>query len=358
MSQQIRVGIVGCGEVAQVIHLPALRDLADLFRVTALCDVSPSVLETVGGQWPEAGRYADYRDLVASADVDAVLVANPNVYHAEVAIAAIEAGKHVLIEKPYCVSLAEADALEAAAAKAGVTVQVGFMRRYAPAFTEAVRHLESRRGDILLARVHDVIGPNASIINSTSNVARGKDVPEALLEEGRQRMSAAAKAAVGVGEGPKFSAYNLLLGLSSHDISAMRELLGRPKAVLNATQRNGGRVITASFDYGHFVCQFETAVDQIPHFDAHVEVVTPTEILRIAYDTPYIRHLPAKLTVLKGHGTAGTSTDTSFPTRYDSFGVEWRDFHTNVTEGRTPKTSLADARADLEIFRDMIALMQ
>jgi len=357
VSQQIRVGIVGCGEVAQVIHLPALRDLADLFRVTALCDVSPSVLETVGGQWPTAAHHADYRDLVASADVDAVLVANPNVYHAEVAIAAIEAGKHVLIEKPYCVSLAEADALEAAAEKAGVTVQVGFMRRHAPAFTEAVRHLEGRRGDILLARVHDVIGPNARIIDSTSKVARGKDVPEAVLEEGRKRMSAAAKAAIGAGEGPKFAAYNLLLGLSSHDISAMRELLGRPKAVLNATQRNGGRALTASFDYGHFVCQFETAVDQIPHFDAHLEVVTPTEILRIDYDTPYIRHLPAKLTILKGHGTAGTSTDTSFPTRYDSFGVEWRDFHANVTERRTPKTSLTDARADLEIFRDMVALM-
>lgn len=357
MSQKIRVGIVGCGEVAQVIHLPALRDLADLFTVTALCDVSPSVLDSVGQQWPAAARHADYRDLVASAEVDAVLVANPNVYHAEVAIAAMQCGKHVLIEKPFCVSLAEADALEAAAEAAGVTVQVGFMRRHAPAFTEAVQHLARRRDDIILARVHDVIGPNASIINSTSNVARGTDVPPAMLEKGRRRMSTAAIAAIGVGEGPRFNAYNLLLGLSSHDISAMRELLGRPKAVLNATQRSGGRAITATFDYGHFVCQFETAVDQIPHFDAHLEVVTPTEILRIDYDTPYIRHLPAKLTVLKGHGAAGTSTDTSFPTRYDAFGVEWRDFHANVTQGRTPKTSLEDARADLEIFRDMIALM-
>ncbi len=134
--------------------------------------------------------------------------------------------------------------------------------------------------------------PRSSI--STSNVTRAKDVPETVLEEGRRRMSEAALAAVGVGDGPKFMAYNLLLGLSSHDISAMRELIGMPKAVLAATQRNGGRVITASFDYGHFVCNFETAVDRIPHFDAHLEVVTPTEIIRIDYDTPYIRHLPAR----------------------------------------------------------------
>ncbi|HWJ74838.1 MAG TPA: Gfo/Idh/MocA family oxidoreductase [Kaistia sp.] len=357
MTHPIRVGIVGCGEVAQVIHLPALRDLPDLFRVTALCDVSPAVLAAAERHAPDAALFADYRQLVASDDVDAVLVANPNVYHAEVALAAMAAGRHVLIEKPFCVSLAEADALIAAEKAHGVTVQVGFMRRHAPAFVEAVKMLAERRGDIILARVHDVIGPNAAIIDSTSNVTRAKDVAETVLEEGRRRMSEAALAAVGVGEGPKFMAYNLLLGLSSHDISAMRELIGMPKAVLSATQRNGGRVITASFDYGHFVCQFETAVDRIPHFDAHLEVVTPTEIIRVDYDTPYIRHLPAKLTVLSAHGAAGTSTDTSFPTRYDAFAVEWRDFHANVTERRTPKTSLADARQDLELFRDMIASM-
>ena len=357
MPQPLRVGIVGCGEVAQVIHLPALRDLPELFSVTMLCDVSAAVLAASGRQAPDAARVADYRALVASDTVDVVLVANPNIYHAEVALAAMAAGKSVLIEKPFCVSLAEADQLIAAEKAHGVTAQVGFMRRHAPAFVEAVKRIADRRDEIILARVHDVIGPNAAIIDSTSNVTRGKDVPEALLEAGRQRMSEAARAAVGVGDGPKFAAYNLLLGLSSHDISAMRELIGMPNSVLSATQRSGGRAITASFDYGHFVCQFETAVDRIPHFDAHLEVITPTEIIRIDYDTPYIRHLPARLTVLSAHGAAGTSTDTSFPTRYDAFGVEWRDFHANVTGGRRPKTSLTDARADLELFRDMIALM-
>lgn len=263
----------------------------------------------------------------------------------------------MLIEKPFCVSLDEADRLIAAEALSGVTAQVGFMRRYAPAFIEAVQHLAGHRDDIILARVHDVIGQNAIIIDSTSPVIRAKDVPEAVLEEGRQRMSAAAKAAVGIGEGPRFMAYNLLLGLASHDISAMRELIGMPKAVLSATQRHGGRVVTASFDYGHFVCQFEAAVDAIPHFDAYLEVVRPTEIVRVDYDTPYIRHLPAKLTLLKAHGPAGISTDQSFPTRADSFGFEWRGFHTNIMQQLRPKTSLADARQDLELFRDMIGLM-
>ena len=114
MAAVLRVGVVGCGEVAQIIHLPALAQLPEYFSVTALCDVSANVLSGVGDAWGVAARCADYAELVARADVDAVLISNPHVYHAEVALAAMAAGKHVLIEKPMCITLAEADAIIAA----------------------------------------------------------------------------------------------------------------------------------------------------------------------------------------------------------------------------------------------------
>jgi predicted dehydrogenase len=357
MPEPIRVGVVGCGEVAQIIHLPTLRDLGDRFRVTALCDVSRAVLDAVARTVPGAATTLDFRALVARDDVDAVLICNPHVYHAEVAIAAMQAGKHVLIEKPMCITLDEADALLAAEEAAGVVAQVGFMRRHAPAFTEAVARLAPLRGEIVLARVHDVIGANALIIDSTTPVVRGRDVPEELLAAGRAAMAEATRRAIGTGEGPLATAYSLLLGLSSHDVSAMRELLGLPEGVISASQRNGGRAITAAFDYGHYVCQFATAVDRVPHFDAHLEVNTPDEVIRIDYDTPYIRHLPARLTVLRKHGEAGASEAVSYPTRYDSFAVEWRDFHANIAAKRRPKTSIADAKEDLLLFRRMIELM-
>jgi predicted dehydrogenase len=357
MAEPIRVGIVGCGEVAQIIHLPTLRDLGDLFRVTALCDVSRNVLNAVSASLPGVKTFTSYLDLLNASEVDAVLIANPNVFHAEVALDAMKAGKHVLIEKPVCITLDQADELLATEQKYGVTAQVGFMRRHAPAFAEAVERISAVRADIILARVHDVIGQNSLIIDSTTPVVRGDDVDASIVARGRTALSDAMKRAIGFSDGPKAAAYNLLLGLSSHDISAMRELIGKPESVISATVRNGGRAITASFDYGHFVCQFQTAVDRIPHFDAHLEVNTPDEVVRIDYDTPYIRHLPATLTLLKMHGEAGCSQDKSFPTRYDSFGVEWRDFHENITRKRTPKTSIADAREDLMIFKQMIELM-
>src|SRR5258708_9843958 len=100
MANRIRVGIVGCGEVGQIIHIPALQELRDLFSITALCDVSPSVLAAVGARCPGAALYPDYRKLVGDGAVDAVLVGNPDAYHAEVVIAAIQAGNHVLLGKP------------------------------------------------------------------------------------------------------------------------------------------------------------------------------------------------------------------------------------------------------------------
>ena len=343
--------------MAQIIHLPALRDLPDLFEVTALCDLSDIVLERVGSQLRGAKRYGDYRALLGDPQVDAVLIANPHVYHAEVAIAAMAAGKHVLVEKPMCINLAEADALLESEQKSGVTVQVGFMRRHAPAFVEAVERVAKRRSDIILARVHDVIGANAIIIDSTSLVARDPEVVAQHAASAKAAMAAAVERAIGKQSADKANAYGLLLGLASHDVSAMRELLGRPKAVLYAAQRHGGRAISGAFDYGSYVCQFETAVDQIPRYDTHLEVFTPSEVIRVDYDTPYVRSLPAKLSVLGKHGAAGLSAGSSFPTRYDSFTLEWRAFHRHISDRSKPKASLSDAREDLEIFRDMIALM-
>ncbi|CAM2155553.1 putative dehydrogenase [Pararobbsia alpina] len=357
MSRILRVGIVGCGEVAQIIHLPALRELPELFDVTALCDVSQVVLDGVGAWVPSAKRYLRYEDLIASADVDVVLIANPHVYHCEVALAAMSAGKHVMVEKPMCINLQQADALLEAEARSGVFVQVGFMRRYAPAFTAAVERISTMRDNIILARVHDVIGMNSLIIGQTSRVIRGTDIATQSIDDAKRAMAQAVEAAIGVSGGAKARAYEILLGLGSHDISAMRELLGYPKRILHATQRLGGLALTAAIDYGHYVCQYETAIDQIARFDAHLEVYTNTEVVRVEYDTPYVRNLPAKLQVTRASDQVGVDQSSSYATRTDSFVIEWRAFYDNATTGKSPKTSLSDAREDLVIFGDMLALM-
>jgi predicted dehydrogenase len=365
---RIRVGIVGCGEVAQIIHLPSLYQLADIFEVTALCDVSARVLNAIGDHWRVAKRFQDYRELVNQPDVDAILVTNPHVYHTEVTLAAISAGKHVLVEKPMSISLREADQIIAAQRTAGVVVQVGYMRRYAPAFQEA-RRLIPELGKIGLARVHDVIGANALIIRPTSRVIRGTDLSEESKVELRMLQNRRVEEAFGAPVAPGLRrAYLLMLGLSSHDLSVMRELLGMPQRVLTTTwreqadmveesEKSGGRYMTATFDYGGFVCQFETGVDNIPRFDAHIEIFGTDRVLKVQYDTPYIRNLPIQLTITEATHKGGVNRQSIHPEWGDPFVVEWQDFHLNIQQHKEPKTSPADFRQDLELFQAMARLI-
>jgi predicted dehydrogenase len=118
------------------MHWPSLFQLSDRFEVTALCDVSPVILEQLGKFWNVPTLTTDHRELVSSDNVDAVLVANPNAFHAEVTLGAVAAGKHVLVEKPMCVTRREAEQIIAAQENSDLAVQVGYMRRYAPAFLD------------------------------------------------------------------------------------------------------------------------------------------------------------------------------------------------------------------------------
>ena len=100
--KRVNVGVIGLGEVAQVVHLPILEALADRFRLAAVCDVSPTLVRAMGDRYgvPADARYADDRDLVRRDDLDAVLVLTSDEYHADNTIAALQHGKHVLVEKP------------------------------------------------------------------------------------------------------------------------------------------------------------------------------------------------------------------------------------------------------------------
>jgi predicted dehydrogenase len=352
---RLRVGVVGCGEVTQILHLPSLYQLNHLFEVTALCDISPAALNGVGDVWGIQRRYSDYHELVLDSGIDVVLVANPNVDHAETILAAAHAGKHVLVEKPMCVTLEEADRVIASERETGVTIQVGYMRRYASAFVEACQRVAAL-DSIRFARIHDFLGENRQFIEPTSRVIRGDDIPAVITSASRERSRRMVEQAIGSVPAALGNAYGLLLGLGSHDISAMREILGVPRRVLYAAQRDNGRYISAAFDYGDFVCHYETGIDKIARFDACIEVFGVTSTVRVGYDTPYVRNLPIILTVTEAVGDYTASIKQS-ATWGDPFVMEWQAFYENVTQHQPPKSSPADSHEDLRLFREMIKAM-
>lgn len=128
--ETVRVGIVGCGRVTETRHLAALRSARGVEAV-ALADVDAARLSKVGDAYGVARRYADWRELVCDEGVDAVAVCVPPALHAPVALAALDARRHVFIEKPLALTLEECDLLGAAAARAeGLKVAVGFNMRF------------------------------------------------------------------------------------------------------------------------------------------------------------------------------------------------------------------------------------
>lgn len=126
----IRLGIIGCGAVTEQRHLPALRRVRGI-EVIALADSDRGRVARVADQFGVARRESDYRDLIERRDVEAVAVCVPPQLHAEVALAALKAGRHVLIEKPLALSLPECDLLsERARAHPALKVMVGFNLRW------------------------------------------------------------------------------------------------------------------------------------------------------------------------------------------------------------------------------------
>jgi len=129
---EVRIGVVGLGWWACQTHIPNLLKMAEA-RVVALCSRSRENIE--GGRealGPDAKpqTFTDYGELLASDAVDAVVICTPNHTHGEMALAAVHAGKHVLVEKPLALEPATCRAIADEAARRGVVVQVGLELRY------------------------------------------------------------------------------------------------------------------------------------------------------------------------------------------------------------------------------------
>jgi predicted dehydrogenase len=141
----LRVGIVGCGRIAQVAHLPASRK-ADGVELVAVCDASRFLSTAVGRQY-DVPAFTEL-DRFLAAGLDAVIVATPDRLHLPHAVSALEAGKHVLIEKPLASNTGDARRLGELAEALGLKLQVGSMKRHDPGI-EFARSAMPRIGAVL-----------------------------------------------------------------------------------------------------------------------------------------------------------------------------------------------------------------
>ena len=124
----LKVGVIGGGSISEFHINPYIEnEKAQLF---ALCDSNKERLASAGEKYGVTNLYNTYQELLQNSEIDAVSICTWNNTHAEIAIAALESGKHVLVEKPLSLNVEEALAVEAAVKKSGKILQVGFVRRH------------------------------------------------------------------------------------------------------------------------------------------------------------------------------------------------------------------------------------
>src|SRR5256886_6814057 len=115
---RLRVGVIGCGLIAQVMHLHYLRELNDRFEIVAVCDLSRTVVDRIGDAYGVSRRFTDWAALLEE-PLDAVMVLTTG-SHEPIVVAAAQAGRHIFVEKPIALSEAQGQAIVAAGPKAGV----------------------------------------------------------------------------------------------------------------------------------------------------------------------------------------------------------------------------------------------
>lgn len=354
-SRVVRVGIIGCGEISQVAHIPTLGHMSDYFQITYLCDISVNTLnhcknKVIGGI-PKTT--CNPTELCASPDVDVVLVINSTEYHAAHAILALKYNKFVFIEKPMCLSMKDADAIIAAEKESRGKVMVGYMRRYATAFIDAVKEIGGM-DKILYARVRDIIGPNAGFVNQSATFPKKftdfkkEDIDDKNLQSDKQmQQGLTVECGVPVSAESRLM-WNVLGGLGSHDLSVMREALGMPSSILGASL--GFPFWNVLFQYPGFVVSYESGIDEVPRFDAHIEIYSTNKSVRLEYDSPYIKGLP--ITMHTAENVDGVYKETMTRQTYeDAYTLEFKELYALIVEGKPIKTTAEDAKDDLEIFK-------
>lgn len=157
-STKVRIGIVGCGGIANGKHLPSLSRLKNI-EIVGFCDIVEEKASSAAAKYgvKDAGVYTDYEKLLADTSIDVVHVCTPNDSHAAITIAALESGKHVMSEKPMAKRAADAKAMAETAKKTGKKLTVGYQSRHrtdSQYLYKAVRRGDL--GEIYYAKAHAI----------------------------------------------------------------------------------------------------------------------------------------------------------------------------------------------------------
>lgn len=158
MSKTFKIGIIGCGGIAHGKHMPALKNQPNA-EMVAFCDIVEERAREAADKFgvPGARVYTDYRELLKEESIEVVHVCTPNDSHADISIAAMEAGKHVMCEKPMAKTAADARRMRDVAKRTGRKLSIGYQNRFR-ADSQYLKKIcsEGELGEIYYAKAHAI----------------------------------------------------------------------------------------------------------------------------------------------------------------------------------------------------------
>ena len=354
VERPLRVAVIGCGAIAQMMHLPTLAERPDLFTIAGLADIDAATLQAVAARYHVERRTTEFRDLLRQPDIDAVLVLASG-SHRKFVLPALEAGRHVFVEKPLGFSVGETETIAQAARRTGRLLMVGYHKRFDPAYERArdqVQRLRQLRYvDVTVLhpdedayRRHHALLPNRPkppVAEDTLDRLALEDTSTAemrpLLEE---TLGSNAPQAIRV-------ALFVLLTSLIHDINALRGILGEPEEVISAHAWRGGMAQTSLTRFGGDVRVAMTwiSVPEVANYEETLRFISPECRVRLTFPSPYLRHAPTPLVVERMHD--GALVAEHHTVSYEEpFRAELHRFRECVLTGAAPKPGIDEALGD------------
>ena len=357
-SDRKRVGVIGAGLIAQAMHLPHLAMLRDRFELTAVADPSTSVRERVGDRFGIPHRVATAEEAIGLGELDAVVICAPNATHAGTVLAALDAGLHVLCEKPLCIVAADADAIVAARDRAGRVVQVAYNNRFDLAYERLVSELPDSTETLryISVLVHD---PEFGPYFGPEDLARGSDVPAAVIEAGRAAEAEQVRAAVGTDAAEAIKAFSGgFLGSLVHQVNMVHGMLARmgeplPAPVIAGDAWATGEALTGSVRLRNGA-RWDSAWIQLialHEYDERITLYFDDSVRTLSIPSPWLRQAPSTYTVTAA-GDGGREA-RAFDSYEEAYQRELVHFHACMLGAEACRTPPEQARIDQQVLTEM-----
>lgn len=359
MPTPIRFGYVGCGFVAQTIHIPNYSALPDC-EFLALAEVRSDLGKRVAARYGIPRLYADHRELAADQDIEAVGVSADFALQGRIAEDLLRAGKHVFMEKPMAISVARAESIVAAARESGKRLMVGYMKRYDPGNILLRSRLQDWQasgecGRILLARNHGFGGnwvyaqdPNVPFEQTDEPAPQAShedDFPAWLPEEWR-------------------NPYLGYLQQWTHNLNLLRFLLGDDQGQARVAQvmlDPDGMTGLAVLDINGARAVVESGYTQFHAWEEHTTIYFQGGWLRTAAPALMHKETPATVEVYRAaHDDQPASETREFAPPAWSYREEAKHFLAQIRADQpfhsSAEDTLTDVRLCEEIYRHFLNL--